>query len=83
MNKCCSDKVKHNLLEAFEHDPPIHLCSGGKYSWQEEKVYDKLLEFVPEDYLRDYLFDVYSDDIIEYANEAGISEAEARQEAWD
>ena len=81
MNKCCSDKVKHNLLEAFEQDPPIHLYCGGKYSWQEEKVYNKLLEFMPEDFLIDYFFYEYADNIAEHANEQGINEAEARQEA--
>ena len=83
MNKCCSDKVKHNLLEAFEHDPPIHLYCGGTYSWQEESVYVKLLDFMPEDFVREYLFYEYADNIMEYANEAGIDEAEAMQEARD
>ena len=80
MNKCCSDKVKQNLLEAFECYPPIHLYSGGKYSWQEEKVYNKLLEFMPEDYLREYFFYNYADDIQEQVLQENITNAESKME---
>ena len=80
-NKCCDDRQEHNLAESMEAKFPL-LCKG-KFSMNEEKFFDMLLNNIPQEYQEAYFFDVYSDRIYEEQQDTLISEAEARCEAMD
>ena len=78
MNKCCDDRREHNLAESLEERFPL-LCKG-KFSMNEEKFFDMLLNNIPEEYKQTYFFDVYSDEIHEQQQEAIANECEARMD---
>ena len=80
-NKCCDDRQEHNLAESLEERFPL-LCKG-KFSMNEEKFFDMLLNNIPQAYQEAYFFDVYSDRIFEEQQDTLIAEAEARCEAMD
>ena len=77
-NKCCDDRQEHNLAESLEERFPL-LCKG-KFSMNEEKFFDMLLNNIPEEYKQTYFFDVYSDEIHEQQQEAIANECEARMD---
>ena len=80
-NKCCDDRRDHNIAESMEAKFPL-LCKG-KFSMNEEKFFDMLLNNIPQAYQEAYFFDVYSDEIHEQQQEAIANECEARIEAMD
>ena len=77
-NKCCDDRQAHNIAESIEQKFPL-LCKG-KFSMNEEKFFDMVMDKIPYDYQRAYLFDVFRDDIEQQAIDDGINEAESRQD---
>ena len=77
-NKCCDDRQEHNLAESLEERFPL-LCKG-KFSMNEEKFFDMLLNNIPDEYKQTYFFDVYSDEIYERQQEAIANECEARMD---
>ena len=81
MNKCCDDRREHNIAESLEQKFPL-LCKG-KFSMNEEKFFDMLLNNIPEEYKQTYFFDVYSDEIHEQQQDVLQIESEARCEAMD
>ena len=81
MNKCCDDRREHNIAESLEAKFPL-LCKG-KFSMNEEKFFDMLLNNIPEEYKQTYFFDVYSDEIHEQQQDVLQIESEARCEAMD
>ena len=81
MNKCCDDRREHNIAESLEAKFPL-LCKG-KFSMNEEKFFDMLLNNIPEEYKQTYFFDVYSDEIYEQQQAVLQIESEARCEAMD
>jgi len=80
-NKCCDDRREHNINESLEAKFPL-LCKG-KFSMNEEKFFDMLLNNIPEEYKQIYFFDVYSDEIHEQQQDVLQIEAESRCEAMD
>jgi hypothetical protein len=60
MNKCCDDRREHNRAEALKEIPPVSLVCGGRFSWQEEKHFEMLLNEVPDEYKINYMFEVLS-----------------------
>ena len=80
-NQCCDDRREHNLAESLEAKFPL-LCKG-KFSMNEEKFFDMLLNNIPEEYKQTYFFDVYSDEIHEQQQDVLQIEAESRCEAMD
>ena len=77
-NKCCDDRQEHNIAESLEERFPL-LCKG-KFSMNEEKFFDMLLNNIPEEYKRIYFFDVYSDEIHERQQDVLQNECEARMD---
>ena len=63
MNKCCSDKREHNRVEASKEIPPISLVCCGRFSWQEEKHFEMLLDEMPHEYKINYMFENYQYEI--------------------
>ena len=66
MNKCCDDRRSHNRAEALKEIPPVSLVCGGRFSWQEEKHFEMLLNEVPDEYKINYMFECYQIEIEQY-----------------
>jgi len=77
-NKCCDDRLEHNIAESLEAKFPL-LCKG-KYSMNEEKFFDMLLHNIPEEYQEAYFFDVFGDQIYERQQDVLQNECEARMD---
>ena len=66
-NKCCEDRKEHNLAESLEQKFPL-LC-GGKFSINQEKFYDMLINEIPEEYLYAVCLDRFQEQIEEISTE--------------